>query len=340
MTPNTVPHLCGGILFDLLLEARKPRQKARNKLNGGSDGLTIPGVYVGLIEIVTGDDMSTSAGKTLSKCATNYRKCEDSTGDYVPFTDKSVQVAFKNLYITNMSLLLERTSKFARKYLNKDKCVWLVAALIETMQQDQSVDNDLQIAINYSEAMSVEELHTAKKIVFLPFLLNVLHYVMGNCSDCESGNATFKEWYSQATPKSEWKFNSNIGACIPNIEVDTDFNVPARDVHEDEATAPASGELSDHEVITNAMMNTAKAMASTLGAANHQIAKEIRQKQKKQAPTQEEPEIEHIEAEIVDDEIPSGKETQNVTIIQNQTNIEHDESKSFNIDNSNVTFNL
>lgn len=297
MTPNTVPHLCGGILFDLLLEARKARQKARNKLNGGSDGLTIPGVYAGFIEIVTGDDMSTSAGRTLSKCATNYRKCEDSTGDYVPFTDKSVQAAFKNLYITNRPLLLERTSRFAGKYLNKDKCVWLVATLIETMQQDQAVDNDLQIAINYSEAISVEKLHTAKKIVFLPFLLNVLHYVMENCPDCESGNATFKEWYSQATPKSEWKFNSNIGDGIPNIEVDTDLNVPMMDVHKDEATDSAPGELSDHEVITNAMMNTAKAMASALGAAEHQIAEEIRWKQKKQAPPEEEPVVEDTSAD-------------------------------------------
>ncbi|MDO4353535.1 MAG: hypothetical protein Q4C93_01060 [Clostridia bacterium] len=74
MTPNLVPHLCGGILFDLLLEARKPRQKARNKLNGGSDGLTIPGVYAGLIYIVTGEDYSSIAGTTLNKCATNYKK--------------------------------------------------------------------------------------------------------------------------------------------------------------------------------------------------------------------------------------------------------------------------
>lgn len=73
MTPNPVPHLCGGILFDLLLEARKPRQKARNKLNGGSDGLTIPGVYAGLVYIVTGEDYSSIAGTTLNKCATNYK---------------------------------------------------------------------------------------------------------------------------------------------------------------------------------------------------------------------------------------------------------------------------
>ena len=340
MTPNTVPHLCGGILFDLLLEARKPRQKARNKLNGGSDGLTIPGVFAGLIEVVTGDDMSASAGKTLAKCATNYRKCEDSTGDYVPFTKTAVQAAFKNLYITNRDVLLERTAKFTETYLSKDKCVWLTMALIETMQKDQAIDDDLEIAIDYSDTLPAKNLHTADKIIFLPFLLNVLYYVMENCADCESGKDTFNAWYSQATPKSEWKFNSDIGNGIPVVAVDMDLSIPQMATQAADTAGPDAEELSDHEVITNAMMNTVKIMADKLGEAEHQIAEGIRQNQKKQAPPDEEPETEHIEAEIVDDEIPSEKEAKNVTIIQSQTNIEHDESKTFNIDNSNVTFNL
>lgn len=294
MTPNTVPHLCGGILFDLLLEARKPRQKARNKLNGGSDGLTIPGVFSGLIEVVTGDDVSTFAGKTLAKCATNYRKCDDSTGEYVPFTKVSVQSSFKNLYITNKPLLLERTAGFIEKYLNKDKCVWLVAALIETMQKDKTVDGDTLIAVNYSDSMPVKELNSAKKIVFLPFFLSVLHYVMANCPDCESGKETFLSWYSQATPKSEWKFKSNIGNEIPAIDVDTDLNLPQTGDPVTDTVGPETRELSDHEVISNALIDSARAMATVLGAAEHQIAEEIRQKQKKQAPPEEEPVVEEI----------------------------------------------
>lgn len=340
MTPTKIPHLCGGILFGLLFEAKKPRRKSKNKLKGGSDGLTILGVYAGLIEIVTGEDLSAYTGTTLKKCATNYRKCEDSTGDYVPFTEVAVQASFKNLYITNKPLLLERTAGFAERYLNKDKCVWLVAALIETMQKDSSVDDGTLIAINYADSMPVGQLHTAKKIVFLPFFLNILHYVMANCPDCESGKATFQEWYSQATAKSEWRFNSTIGSAVPTIEVDSDFSVPQLDVSPEDNSEDSSEELSDHEVITNAMMDTAKIMASALGVVKHQIAEEIRQKQKKQAPPEDESEVQHIEAEVVEDENPSEKTTQNVTIIQNQTNIEHDESKTFNIDNSNVTFNL
>lgn len=319
MTPNTVPHLCGGILFDLLLEARKPRQKARNKLNGGSDGLTIPGVFAGLIEVVTGDDVSTFAGKTLAKCATNYRKCDDSTGEYVPFTEVSVQSSFKNLYITNQPLLLERTAKFVEKYLNKDKCVWLVSALIETMQKDQDMDDETPIAVNFSDSMPVGQLHTAKQIIFLPFLLSVLHYVIANCPECESGKATFESWYSQATPKSEWKFSSNIGNSIPAIEVDTDLNIPKPNNPSTNIAEPEAAEPSDHEVITNAMMNSAKIMASALGAVEHQIAEEIRQKQKKQAPPEEEPVVEEINTDDQTDN-ESGDQTKPTVLHQTVVN--------------------
>lgn len=333
MTSNAVPHLCGGIFFDLLLEAKKPRRKSRDKLNGGSDGLTIPGVYAGLIEIVTGEDLSDCAGSTLKKCATEYRKCKNSTGDYVPFTDSATQSSFKALYKTNRPCLLERTARFIEKYLNNDKCVWLVSALIETMQRDTGIADDTVIAINYREEMPVSQLHTATTIIFLPFLLSVLHYVMSNCPDCESGKATFNTWYSQVGTHSEWKFNGDIGNDSSPINVVTDLSVP-------QTLEPEASQKTDRDEIVGAVSNTVRIMASTLDSANHQIAEEIRQKQKKQVPPEEEPEAEHIDAEIVDDDRTKEKASQNITIIQNQTNIEHDESKTFQIDNSTVTFNL
>lgn len=290
MTPENIPHLCGGILFDLLLEARKPRRKARNKLNGGSDGLTAPGVYAGLIHIVTGEDISTYAGTTLEKCASDYKKCLSSTGTYVPFTDSATQSSFDAAYKRKDPDLLERTSGFIDNYLNNSKCEWLVRALIETMQSESHLQ-DVEIDITYDTALKVSELHTAQIIIFLPFFLSVLHFVMVNCPDCESGRPTFETWYSQASPKAEWKFNSKIGEGIQPLNVSADLSVPTSPVtqeipveHEDVDIS----ELSDHEVITNAMTNTVKIMADVLGRAEHQLAEQIRQNQKKNAASSEE----------------------------------------------------
>ncbi|MBR6951802.1 MAG: hypothetical protein IKH56_08755 [Oscillospiraceae bacterium] len=307
MTPNPVPHLCGGILFDLLLEARKPRQKARNKLNGGSDGLTIPGVYAGLIYIVTGEDFSSVAGTTLNKCATNFKKCDDSTGDYVPFTKAATRSAFQNLYQTNKPCLLKRTAGFIERYLNKDKCVWLVSALIETMQKDTSVDGETLIAVSHSDCIPVKQLHEAQQIMLLPFLLSVINYVICNCPDCESGKATFTAWYSQAGSNTEWKFNSDIGSVISAINIDTDLSVPTTDASLLNPADATQEEPTDREVIDNAILNTGRIMAEVFGAAEHQLAEQIRRNNKKADSSEDE--SDSAEAEVVDGEDPSGAAT-------------------------------
>lgn len=313
MTPNPVPHLCGGILFDLLLEARKPRQKARNKLNGGSDGLTIPDVYAGLIYIVTGEDYSSVAGTTLKKCATNYKKCDDSTGDYVPFTKAATRSAFQNLYQTNKPCLLKRTAGFIEKYLNKDRCVWLVSALIETMQKDASVDDETLIVISHTNSLSVKQLHEAPQIMLLPFLLSVINYVMCNCPDCESGKTTFTAWYSQAGSNTEWKFSSDIGSGISAINVDTDLSVPTTDTSLSTSTDATQEGLTDREVINNAILNTGRIMAKAFGAVEHQLAEQIRRNNKKADSSEDE--FDNVEAEVVDGEEPSGAAAGDKTVV-------------------------
>lgn len=244
MAPTKIPHLCGGILFCLLCEAKKPRRKAKDKLKGGSDGLTIPGIYAGLINVVTGEDLSAYAGTTLKKCATNYRKCEDSTGGYVPFTEPATQSAFDSQYKRKDPDLLKRTSRFIDTYLNAAKCEWLVRAIIETIQQEQL---DVDIAINYQETMKSGDLHTADNIIFLPFLLSVLHYVVLNCPDCESGRPTFENWYSQSSSRAEWKFKSNIGNGINPMNVSVDLPVPSEGT--DSSIDAVSNTISDTESI-------------------------------------------------------------------------------------------
>lgn len=261
MTPDKIPHLCGGILFGLLCEAKKTRRKAKDKLNGGSDGLTIPGIYAGLIHIVTGDDLSTYAGTTLKKCATNYRKCENSTGEYVPFTNPAVQSAFDAQYKKKDPDLLKRMSRFIDTYLNEAKCEWLVRALIETMQTEQL---DTDIAISYTKALRVSDLYTSKEISFLPFLLSVLHYVIMECPDCESGRPTFESWYSQRGSNTAWKFNSNIGNGLEPMDVSVDLTLPT--ITESKSSVPNNDVdiKSDHEVIVENMTKGLQPLLDTI----------------------------------------------------------------------------
>lgn len=301
MTPAKIPHLCGGILFDLLYEAKRTRRKAKDKLKGGSDGLTIPGIYAELIKVVTGDDVSSYAGTTLKKCATNYRTCVNSTGEYVPFTNPANQSAFDAQYKKKDPDLLKRMSEFIGTYLNEAKCEWLVRALIETMQAEQL---DTEIAISYTETLKVSELHTSKEISFLPFLLSVLHYVIMECPDCESGRPTFESWYSQSGPNTAWKFNSSIGGGLRPMNVSVDLVLPSSEDSSSPAMDSDIDAKSDREVIVENMakglqplvdvleaqketMPTPEQMSQTLNvikdaceSAVHETAEKIRSNQK------------------------------------------------------------
>lgn len=273
MAPTKIPHLCGGTLFDLFLETRKPRRKARNKRSGGTDGLTAADVYSGLIEVVTGEKMN-YAGKAFNKCVSNYKNCSSSKGVYVPFTEHTTQSAFDAQYKRKDPDLLERMSGFIDTYLNEKKCEWLVRALIETMQQEQL---DIDIAINYTDSLKVSDLHTAASIELLPFLLSVLYYIMTNCPDCESGRPTFESWYTQSSPKAEWKFKSNIGEGINPMNVSFNHAVAkqldskSKDFSSNNETYGYSDTCNDNQVITEHLGKSLQPLVDALEAQKKQI---------------------------------------------------------------------
>ena len=64
MEQTSIPHLCGGIFFALVLQARRQRKKAKDKLKGGTDSLTDKDVFAGLTKVLTGEEISV-AGRTL-----------------------------------------------------------------------------------------------------------------------------------------------------------------------------------------------------------------------------------------------------------------------------------
>lgn len=92
-----MPYLCGGILFSLILQARKTRTKTRDKLKGGSDGLKDTDVMMGLVEVVTSDCFDSAQGTTFGKCTTQFKTCQDYGTTYIPFTGPSVISSFNSI---------------------------------------------------------------------------------------------------------------------------------------------------------------------------------------------------------------------------------------------------
>lgn len=231
MAAESIPHLCGGIFFALVLEARRARRKARAKLDGGTDNLTAVDVYAGLTKVLTGEDVS-AAGKTISKACTLYKTCQSSSGTYVPFTDRATISAFDASMKRKNPDLPKRMSEFIDTFLNLEKCEWLVRALIDTIQQDSGIDDGEGFLVTYEAAVRKQDLDKVPGVILEPFLLSVLHFILLTSPDAESGRPTFEAWYSQSSKKAEWVFRSDVGAALPPMRVKSEL--PADKDDEDE----------------------------------------------------------------------------------------------------------
>ena len=142
LTNNDYPRLCGGTFFTLVLQALRPRMKAREHYKGDSDGLTDPEVLAGLIQVAN-PDYSDPGKEVLKTPANNYKACRVSTGAYLPFDDGQMIRAFDTRVKTDYSSALAAMTSFVNSYLdlgeNIGRTTALVKALVDLIQQDVTV---------------------------------------------------------------------------------------------------------------------------------------------------------------------------------------------------------
>lgn len=220
MSSVKIPYLCGGILFSLILQARKTRTKARDKYYGGSDGLKDTDVMMGLVEVVTGDSFIKNQGKTFGKCTTQFKTCLNYGTTYIPFTDSSVVSSFSSSVKQKDPNLLKRMSGFINKYINEVRSEWLVKALFEVIQNDNEIDYDTSFAISSQTDTAKKNLDSVKEVELPMFLLSVLSFILNERKENSKGRPTFEAWHTQNGHKSAWKYNADVGNSIErNIKV-------------------------------------------------------------------------------------------------------------------------
>ena len=236
MAPTKVPYLCGGILFSLILQARKTRTKARDKFNGGSDGLKDTDVMMGLVKVVTGDSFESAQGGTFGKCTTQFKTCQDYGTTYIPFTDPSVISSYNFSVKQKDPDLLNRMSEFINRFINEVRSEWLVKSLIDVIQDDVEIDKDTSFDISLEETVTKDNLNNITEVELPVFLLSVLHFIITERHDNSKGRNTFEEWHTQSGKKSPWKFISSVGTTNKRsiivkttIEVPDNFHTPSTD---------------------------------------------------------------------------------------------------------------
>ena len=232
---ETVPRITGGILFGLMLEARKTKSRVRRGcLEERTDKLSETDIMKSFVDIFTGENQQMPYGNTFKKNVSDYKKCIISKTEYLPFDDSRFINLFKDSVEQNKKDTLESMSEFINEKFSERKLKWLVSAVVETIYTDETVKDSEDFKISPNESSCKQDLLRVEVIEIESFLLDVMRYIFVSKLDNTLGKPTFEAWYSQGGERTPWKFNNaELGQHINDLEI-TRYNPNVEDVEEQE----------------------------------------------------------------------------------------------------------
>ena len=264
---ENIPRLTGGILFGLMLEARKPKSKIRiGCLEERTDALSETNIMKSLVDIFTGEIQQMPYGSTFKKNVSDYKKCIISKTGYLPFDDLSFINLFKDSVEQNKKDTLESMSVFINEKFSKRKLKWLVSAVVESICTDETIDDLENFKISTDESACKQGLLRVEVIEIESFLLDVMRYIFVNKIDNTVGKPTFEAWYSQIGERAPWEFtNAELGQRMNDLEI-TRFNPSAGNIEEQEHIEESGVELEEEfhsnvesdDAITKQVLNNPK----------------------------------------------------------------------------------
>ena len=198
MTNIEYPRLCGGTFMTLVIQALLQRKKAREHYKGESDKLNDPDVLVGLITVINPD--YEDPGKAVLKTKANdYKSCKLSTGQYLPFGDKLAIEVFdqrvRNNYLAARNDMCIFVDSFIETGTKLQKDVRLVKALIDLIEQDESIDDSVEFIVGENgDAVRKDQLRNLKRVCLPSFLLGIWHFIVINRKNNKVGQLTYDTW--------------------------------------------------------------------------------------------------------------------------------------------------
>ena len=198
MTNIEYPRLCGGTFMTLVIQALLQRKKAREHYKGESDKLNDPDVLVGLITVINPD--YEDPGKAVLKTKANdYKSCKLSKGQYLPFGDKLAIEVFdqrvRDNYLAARNDMCIFVDSFIETGTKLQKDVRLVKALIDLIEQDESIDDSVEFMVGENgDAVRKNQLSNLKRVCLPSFLLGIWHFIVINRKNNKVGQLTYDTW--------------------------------------------------------------------------------------------------------------------------------------------------
>ncbi len=219
MSNEQYPYLCGGILLNLLIEAKKTPISSREKLNGKRSSITDPTMLKGLLKLVTGKEIVNQGG-TFRKETSLYKNCTSNGKSVIPFSDYSTIDIFKNRVKNDCWNLIHETAEFIDNHLDVDNLEWLVKAILELYINDATISDNEPFVVSINEKLYKKNLLNAKYIEIEIFLISVLMHIIYEKRDNTLGRETLRKYFTQNGSHTKWKLTYGIGKTIEkNLQI-------------------------------------------------------------------------------------------------------------------------
>mgnify|MGYP001114687447 FL=1 len=265
MTNIEYPRLCGGTFMTLVIQALRQRKKAREHYKGESDKLNDPDVLVGLITVINPDYKD--PGKAVLKTKANdYKSCKLSKGQYLPFGEKLTIGVFDKRVQEDYLVARNDMSTFVDRFIETgtmlQKDVRLVKALIDLIDQDDSIDDDVGFPIGENgELVRKDHFGDLDKVCLPSFLLGIWHFIVVNRKNNKVGQDTYDIWCPENGGGTR-EYEGHIGQSITKeidvytLESEAD-GLPEDDDAEgiDESSEQAGSEYQERNDSTGAAPN-------------------------------------------------------------------------------------
>lgn len=258
MANDSVPYLCGGIFFTLLLQV-KYEGTAGDKVNNRYDGISAPVLMAHLIRVVT-ETMPDSTRGPFSKSVSEYRNCHINGGKNVPFDQTSVifgfDDSFQNSYNSALNRMIDLTDSCIFSE-NPGRMAWLVKSLLAVIEKDSSIaDSDVFSIFKNGTAITKTEIVNCPVFELQPFLLGVLHYLITRRTINKRGKPTYDAFYPTRDSYLAGTFDDGIISGIEgrisviNLQKEKEPDADAQQTQTDYST-PDVDDIDDEKADTS-----------------------------------------------------------------------------------------
>lgn len=218
MENKTIPYLCGGTFFTLLLKARKATKSPNELVKGQKESLSEQNLLMRLISIYRSTDFY-QGGDTPKTYTSDFKRCKKNIEYFIGFDDSDRSRTFHEDIQREDSNAFPAMKALISDSLDDSLYETLVRNLLGLVKEDHSIPDNEKFFIPPKE-ITKQELIKCSAVNLPSLLLGIWDFIANKRSDMNrQGEATYASWYPDKGKVYKGKVGDSIKQRL-NITLD------------------------------------------------------------------------------------------------------------------------